>query len=335
MEAFPLTRIGVIGAGGISTKLSSTFLNMKKRGDDIELYAIAARDLSRAEAFAAEWGYTKAYGSYEEMLSDPLVDLVYIGTPHSHHAEHMKLCIEHGKPILCEKSFTGNARQAEEVLALAKEKGVLVAEAIWTRYMPSRKIIDDLIASGVIGEPKLLTANLGYRIAHKERIAKPELAGGALLDVGVYPINFASMVFGNDIIRMESSVGMTDLGVDHTENISLYYRDGKVAHLMATSLAQTDRKGAVYGDKGFITVDNINNPLVIEVYDSSFHGGKLVNTIHVPEQIDGYEYEVEACIRAMKEGWLECPEMPHEETITIMRQMDALRAQWNMKYPFD
>lgn len=335
MEAFSLTRIGVIGAGGISTKLSSTFRNMKNRGSDIELYAIAARDLARAEAFAAEWGYTKAYGSYEEMLADPMVDMVYIGTPHSHHAEHMKLCIQYGKPILCEKSFTGNARQAEEVLALAREKGVLVAEAIWTRYMPSREIINDLIASGSIGEPKLLTANLGYRIAHKERIAKPELAGGALLDVGVYPINFASMIFGNDVVRMESSVGMTELGVDHTENISLYYRDGKVAHLTATSLAQTDRRGVVYGDKGFLTVDNINNPQILEVYDSSFHGGKLVETIRMPEQIDGYEYEVEAFLRAMEKGLLECPEMPHEETLTIMRTMDALRAQWNMKYPFD
>lgn len=320
-----------MGAGNISSKLSSTFQNMKKNGTDIELYAIAARDLERAQAFAAEWGYTKAYGSYADMLSDPDVDFVYIGTPHSHHAEHMKLCLQYGKPILCEKSFTGNARQAEEVLALAREKGILVAEAIWTRYMPSRKMINDLVASGVIGQPKLLTANLGYRIAHIERIARPELAGGALLDVGVYPINFASMVFGNDIVRMESSVAMTELGVDHTESISLYYRNGQVAHLMATSLAQTDRKGVVYGDKGFLAVDNINNPQVLEVYEN----GKLTDTIHVPQQIDGYEYQVESFLHALKEGWLECPEMPHAETITIMRQMDALRAQWNMRYPFD
>ena len=329
-----MTRIGVMGAGNISGKLSFTFRGMIEKGADIQMYAVAARDLDRAQAFAKEWGYEKAYGSYEEMLSDPNVDMVYIGTPHSHHAEHMKLCIEHGKPILCEKSFTGNAKQAQEVLALAKEKGVLVAEAIWTRYMPSRKIIADLIAQGAIGEPKYLTASLGYEIAHKERIMKPELAGGALLDVGVYSINFCSMIFGNGFERMESSVGMMPTGVDHTDNISLYYPDGRVAHLTATALALTDRRGVVYGSKGYLVVDNVNNPLTIEIHDAATFG-TLVDTIRVPEQINGYEYEVEAFVRALNAGWLECPEMPHEETIAIMHIMDELRAQWNMVYPFE
>lgn len=327
-------RIGIIGAGGIARTMCTTITGMKAAGRPVELYAVASRDIDKAVRFARNHGVTRAYGSYERMLQDPRVDLVYIATPHSHHAEQMKLCIEYGKPVLCEKSFTANEQQAAEVLALAKEKGVYVTEAIWTRYMPVRKIINDLIASGVIGQPKLLTANLAYDIERNERIYTPALAGGALLDVGVYPINFASMVFGDDIVRVESSVEMMDTGVDRTENISLYYRDGKVAHLMASAAFNSDRRCVVYGDKGYLTVENVNNPAFVEVFDKNdrLHP---VQHIDVPEQITGYEYEVEACLRDLEAGRLEAEEMPHAQTLEIMRQMDAIRAQWGMKYPFE
>ena len=327
-------KIAILGAGMIARTMAKTLRGMKARGQDVELYAVAARDLQRAEQFAREEGFLHAYGSYEDMLKDGNVELVYIATPHSHHAEHMKLCLKYGRPILCEKAFTGNARQAEEILQLAKEKGVFLTEAIWTRYQPAREIIDSLIAEGAIGTPRLLTANLGYSMMGKERIFLPELAGGALLDLGVYTLNFASMVFGDDVVRMESSVGMMDTGVDHTENISLYYADGKVAHLMSTALANTDRRCVVYGDGGYLTVDNCNNPGLIEIFDNSY-SGVPVRTIRVPEQITGYEYQVECCMRAMTQGKLECEEMPHSETLHIMRVMDELRAQWGMVYPFD
>ena len=326
--------IAILGAGNIAGFMARTLRGMKARGQNVELYAVASRDLKKAQVFAEKEGFAKAYGSYEEMLADDGVELVYVATPHSHHAEHMKLCLKYGRAILCEKAFTGNARQAEEVLAMAKEKGVFLTEAIWTRYMPSRQIINDLVASGIIGTPKVLTANLGYVIDGKERIFKPELAGGALLDLGVYTLNFASMVFGDDVVRMESSVGMMDSGVDHTENITLHYRDGKTAHLLSTAMALTDRHGVISGDKGYLVVDNINNPLVIEVYDNT-RSGKPVQVVNVPEQITGYEYQVEVCMRAMAAGELECSEMPHSETLHIMRVMDELRAQWNMVYPFD
>ena len=141
-------KIGFLGAGRIAHTLASTMARM----EDVTLYAVAARDLDRAQAFAAEYGFRKAYGSYEEMLSDPQVELVYIATPHSHHAAHMKLCIAHGKHILCEKAFTLNAAEAKEIALLAKEKGVYVAEAIWTRYMPSRQLINQVLDSGIIVE---------------------------------------------------------------------------------------------------------------------------------------------------------------------------------------
>ncbi len=327
-------KVAVLGAGSIARTMAKTLRGMKANGRPVELYAVASRDLARARAFAEAEGFERAYGSYEDMVKDDEVELVYVATPHSHHAQHMRLCIEHGRPVLCEKAFTGNARQAEEVLALAEKKGIFVTEAIWTRYMPSREIVNSLIADGAIGRPIMLMANLGHAIKDKERIWRPELAGGALLDLGVYTLNFASMVFGDDVERMESNAAMLETGVDHTESITLYYRNGRVAQLASTALVGTDQRCQVYGDKGYLTVDNVNNPQVIELYDTG-RSGIPVQTIRVPQQITGYEYEVEACLRALEQGALECPEMPHTETLHIMRVMDALRAQWGMRYPFD
>ena len=307
---------------------------MKEAGRPVELYAVASRDEDKAIRFAREHGVRRAYGSYEELLADPAVELVYIATPHSHHAEQMKQCIHAGKPVLCEKAFTATVLQASEVLTLSKVKGVYVAEAIWTRYMPSRRIINELIDEGAIGEPRLLTANLCYDVEHIERIREPELAGGALLDVGVYTLNFASMVFGNDVVSMESHVEMLPTGVDRTENITLRYRNGCTAMLMASVAFNSDRRCVIYGTKGYITVDNVNNPAVIEVFgkDDRIHP---VKHIDVPAQITGYEYEVEACLRDIPLGRIEPEEMPHSEVLTIMDQMDTLREQWNMRYPFE
>ena len=327
-------KIAILGAGGIARAMCATIRGMKEAGRPVELYAVASRDIDKAVRFAREQGVRRAYGSYEDMLADPAVELVYVATPHSHHAEHMKQCILAGKAVLCEKSFTANAAQAQEVLALAKEKGVYVAEAIWTRYMPSRKIIDDLIAAGEIGEPRLVTSNLAYHIEDVERIRQPELAGGALLDVGVYTLNFASMVFGNDIASMESHVEMLPTGVDRTENVTIRYRNGCSAMLMASAAFNSDRRCVVYGTKGYITVDNVNNPGFIEVFDGNDRIHPRMH-IDVPRQITGYVYEVEACLRDIPLGRLEPEEMPHSEVLTIMRQMDELRAQWGMKYPFE
>lgn len=196
--------IAILGAGQIAHKMAATITKMEM----VEAYAIAARDAKRAQSFAEQYGFTKAYGSYEEMLSDKEVDLVYIATPHSHHYEHIRLCLAHQKHVLCEKSFTVNARQAREVLQMAEEKGLLLTEAIWTRYMPSRKMVNDIIDSGVIG-------------------------------------------------------------ADYTP----------------------------------------------------------------PEQITGYEYEVEACRRAIQEGRTQCSEMPHEETIRVLEIMDDMRRSWGYQIP--
>jgi predicted dehydrogenase len=319
-------KIGVLGAGKISHSTVPAMVAL----EEIECWAVASRSLEKAQAFAEKYGFRKAYGSYEEMLSDAEVELVYVATPHSHHFEHMMLCMEHGKAVLCEKAFTMNAVQARKVMEYAKEHGIFAAEAIWPRYMPSRKIIDDVIASGVIGKVNTLTANLSYVIHEVPRIYRPELAGGALLDIGVYGINFALMHFGTDIERVESSVQMTPTGVDAMETITIFYKDGRMAVLTHSIYARSDRKGIIHGDKGYIVVENINNPQSVSVFDTE---DQLIAHYEVPEQINGYEYEFAECARALKEGRTESWSMPLEDSVFVMEFMDSLRKQWGMIYP--
>lgn len=205
-----------------------------------------------------------------------------------------------------------------------------MAEAIWTRYMPSRNMINELLDSGIIGKVSALTANLSYPISTKERIIKPELAGGALLDIGVYGLNFALMHFGTDIERMESSVQMTETGVDAMESITLFFKDGRMAVLTHDIYGRSDRKGIFYGEKGYMIVENINNPQSISVYDLS---DQLIYHADVPEQISGYEYEMRECIHAVQAGKKESYSMPLSDTVMVMEKMDQLRAQWGLVYP--
>ena len=182
--------VAILGAGRIAHAMATTLVKMAadpRYTDLVAPYAVAARDVERAAAFAAQYGFPVSYGSYEELLADPQVDLVYIATPHSLHAEQGIMCLQAGKNILVEKSFTANAAQARELLAVAEASGLLCTEAIWTRYMPSRRMIDDIVASGVIGEVKMVDANLCYPVSGKARMTDPMLAGGALLDVGRIP----------------------------------------------------------------------------------------------------------------------------------------------------
>lgn len=325
---FKKYNIGIIGAGNIAGVMAHTIKKMK----GVKLYAVASRQQVKADVFANKYGCKKAYGSYEELVVDKKVDLIYIATPHSEHYENAKLCILNGKPVLCEKAFTANAQQAEELVNLAREKEVFLAEAIWTRYMPMVSTIQQVLGSGVIGEIKTLTANLGYVVGHLPRMYDPALCGGSLLDLGIYPLTFAFMMFGNNYERVESSCSYTATGVDEQNSMTFYYPDGKVAILSSSMVSLSDRKGIIYGTKGFAIVENINNFESITVYDNKY---RKVAEYKCPKQITGYEYEVEACIKAISRGELECVQMPHSETIRMMKLMDELRREWGVVYPYD
>lgn len=321
-------RIGIIGAGWIAHKMSLGIAPLK----DIEIYAIASRSIEKAKEFATEHNIPAAYGSYEEMLDDPEVDLVYIATPHSHHFAHAMLALEHGKPVLVEKAFTANAKQAEILIETARSKGLFITEAIWTRYMPLSHKIREIMESGIIGDSRIITATLCYMMEHKERIVRPDLCGGALLDLGVYALNFARMYFGTDIVKTVSNCHLGPTGIDMHESISLSYADGRMANLQSGALCLNDRQGIISGTEGYIRVDNINCPEVVEVYRNY----ELVARFTRPEDmINGYEYQVIEAKRCIESGLTESPMMPHEETISIMKQMDALRKEWGVLYPYD
>ena len=318
--------VGIMGSGNIAGIMAGTINKMK----NVRVYAVASRQQVHADVFAGKYGCKKAYGSYADLAADKKVDLIYVATPHSEHYENVKMCLEAGKPVLCEKSFTLNAAQAEELVRIAAEHKVFLAEAMWTRYMPMLTTIREVIGSGIIGEPKTLTANLGYVISSKERLTNPALGGGALLDVGVYTINFALMIFGHNISKIHSCCTFTETGVDEQNAICLQYYDGKVANLNSSMVSLSDRQGIIYGTKGFAVVENINNFECTSVYDRQY---KKVASYKCPKQISGYEYEVAACIEAIKCGQIECAQMPHSETLRVMRIMDEIRSQWGMKYP--
>ena len=318
--------IGIMGSGNIAGIMAGTINKMK----NVRVYAVASRQQVHADVFAGKYGCKKAYGSYANLVADKKVDLIYVATPHSEHYENVKMCLEAGKPVLCEKAFTLNAAQAEELVRIAAEHKVFLAEAMWTRYMPMLTTIREVIGSGIIGEPKTLTANLGYVISDKERLTNRALGGGALLDVGVYTINFALMIFGHNISKIASCCTFTETGVDEQNAICLQYYDGKAANLNSSMVSLSDRQGIIYGTKGFAVVENINNFESIAVYDRQY---KKVASYKCPKQISGYEYEVAACIEAIKCGLVECAQMPHSETLRVMRIMDEIRSQWGMKYP--
>lgn len=316
--------IGILGTGWIADKMATTLAGMTTA----RAYAVASRTTEKAEKFAAQFSIPKAYGNYEALADDPEVDLIYIATPHSHHFENTKMCLLKNKPVLCEKAFTVNTPQAEELIRIANERKVFLAEAIWTRYQPMRQMITNVINSGVIGKLQMLSANLCYPNIALQRMYDPALAGGALLDLGVYVLNFADMFFGDDIKSMSSHCIKYPTGVDIQESITIEYNDGRIAVLWSSQLAKSDRQGIISGTDGFVIVENVNNPQSYAIYNQDY---QLVKKVDCPPQITGYEYQVDCCIRAINQGKIEPDEMPHTDTLRIMRQMDALRKEWGVK----
>ena len=321
-------KVGIIGTGWIAEKAAITLNGLT----ECEAYAVGSRSLDTADAFAKKWNIPKAYGSYAQLIADPDVDLVYIGTPHSHHYDVTKEAILAGKPCLVEKAFMANVRQTREIIELAHEHRVFLAEAIWTRYQPAVGIVRQLIADGRIGEPRLITATLGYSMGNKPRIMRPDLCGGALLDLGVYVLNFVRMFTDSDIQSIDGYCVKSDTGMDLTNTITMILSDGIVANVQSSASCVGDNIGVIAGTEGNIIIDNVNNPQTITVNgpDRTF-----VETIRVPRQITGYEYQFLACREALQEGLLEPREMPHAEVLYIMQLMDGLRQKWGVRYPMD
>lgn len=328
MKEDRILRVGIVGAGWIAEKAAITLNGLQQ----CEAYAIASRSLEKAEAFAKQWNIKKAYGSYSELVADADVDLVYVGTPHSHHYDITREALLAGKPCLVEKAFMANRRQAADIVELAHQHKVFIAEAIWTRYQPAVGIVRDLISSGRIGTPRLLTATLGYSMGDKPRIMRPDLCGGALLDLGVYALNFVRMFFPAPIVSIDGTCVKSQTGMDLTNAMTLVLADGMLCNLQSSAACVGDNIGVIAGTEGNLIIDNINNPQKITVNGPD---RTYIETICVPLQITGYEYQFLACRQALIDGLLEPREMPHDEILYIMQLMDDLRQKWGVRYPMD
>jgi predicted dehydrogenase len=328
--AAPTLRWGVLAPGWIAHNFASAL----RRGTRQEIAAVGSRNLGRAKVFADEFGAPNAYGSYEELLSDPQVDIVYVASPHSEHHRQARLALEAGKPVLLEKAFTRNAAEAGDLIELARSKNLFLLEAMWSRFLPHYDVIQQAVQGGLIGDVTTVFADHGQPLypGGPERLSNPALAGGALLDLGVYPISFAAFVLG-PFTSVTATGTVTDLGVDSQEAVAVTSESGGLGVLHASMLARSSTTASICGTDGRL---DIGGPFyaptwvrllsrdgeVLDQYDS------VDDVVH-----QGMRYEAAEAARCLTAGNVESATHPLSETLRVMEAMDTVRTQLGVRYP--
>lgn len=319
---------GILGPGGIA----KAFAEDLKKLNGHSIAAVGSRTLSNAQSFANTFGGT-AYGSYEELVADPQVDAIYVATPHPAHKENVILALNAGKPVLCEKPFAVNADEAQQMVDAAHKNGVALMEAMWARFLPHYAQVREIIQSGVLGKIHTIQADHGQRLADQNipRLVEPSLAGGALLDLGIYPVSFAHMILGNPS-KITSSAVLTDKGVDAQTSMIFDYADGAQAVLNTTMIEQTPCRAVVAGLNGWLEIDRtFYNPASMRVvlndgttteYPSSYVGHGLREQAEVFKQL-------------VTSGQQQSQILNWQDTVDIMKTLDQVRSQIGLKYPFE
>ena len=315
----------VVGTGYMAAKMTDAMIS----SGTMKPYAVVSRDIDRALEFGRENGFRKAYDSMDKMLDDKKVDLVYIATPASEHAEQVRICIERGKPVLCETPIALTAADAESLFSLATSLDVLVVEAVHTRFLPFFKQIVSVISSGAVGTPVMLTANIAADMEELPRMQRPSLGGGALGDLGYFLLNFSSMIFGDQVKRIQSSCVFTPTRVDRQLSVVLQYKDDRMAVLSCTTSGNGESRAVIQGTKGYMVIDDLRNFSSATIYDSKRNKAAQYKR---GRQKSEFEYELAAFVAAKKSGWKECPEIPHAQSISIMHMMDFIRRQLGISY---
>ena len=322
-KSAPAIRWGILGAGGIAHKMADAIIHHTAS----ELVAVGSRTPGKAEAFVAEVGAGTPHGSYEDVVNDPNVDAVYVATTHNDHHAPALLAIEAGKHVLVEKAFTQNAAQAERVVEAARAKGVYLQEAMWARFLPHQVEVRAAIARGEIGQVVSVQADHGQHLTHVERLARPELAGGALLDLGVYPIAFAHDILG--VPDTITAVGqLRESGVDGQVSMVFQY-DGAQATLHTTMESRTSCIAVIAGTEGRIEIaDTFYAPTTFTL--TRHDGTSWTYDGRVP---NGFQYEAAELARNVAQGRTESEILPLDQTLEIMRIMDEIRDQIGLVYP--
>ena len=319
---------GILGPGGIARAFAKDLQLL----DGHEVAAVGSRTLSNAQEFAKSFGGT-AYGSYEELVTDPTVDAIYVATPHPSHKDNVISALNAGKPVLCEKPFAVNAHEAREMVAAAERNGVALMEAMWARFLPHYAHVREIIASGVLGQILTVQADHGQRLADRNipRLIEPSLAGGALLDLGIYPVSFAHMILGNPA-KITASAVLTDKGVDAQTSMIFDYADGAQAILTTTMIEQTPCRAVVAGVNGWLEIDRtFYNPTSMRVvlFDGSVTQYPHTYTGH------GLREQAEAFKKLVQSGKNQSEILTWKDTVDIMGTLDAVRSQIGLRYPFE
>ena len=319
---------GILGPGGIARAFAKDLQLLEGH----EVAAVGSRTLSNAQEFAKTFGGT-AYGCYEELVADPTVDAIYVATPHPSHKENVITALNAGKPVLCEKPFAVNANEAREMVAAAEKNGVALMEAMWARFLPHYADVREIIASGVLGQILTVQADHGQRLADRNipRLVEPSLAGGALLDLGIYPVSFAHMILGNPA-KITASAVLTDKGVDAQTSMIFDYTDGAQAILTTTMIEQTPCRAVVAGVNGWLEIDRtFYNPTSMRVvlFDGSVTQYPHTYTGH------GLREQAEVFKQLVQSGKNQSEILTWKDTVDIMGTLDAVRSQIGLRYPFE
>jgi len=321
-------RWGILGPGNISKKFATGLDSVP----DAKIMAVGSRNIERANEFAESFNIPTAYDSYEALVADPNVDVIYIGTPHSFHKEHTILCLNAGKHVLCEKPFAINTAEASEMVSTAREKGLFLMEAMWTRYLPTLVKTRALIADGVIGDVRMVQVDFGFRagVNPEGRLFDPALGGGALLDVGIYPLSLAHMILGTPA-RLTSLAHLGDTGVDEQTAFILGYDQGQMAVLSTAIRTNTPHEAFIIGTSGWI---KIHGPWWVSDTLTLKKDGQE-DIISCPMVGNGYNYEAAEVGNCIRSGRLESEIMSLDETLAILGLMDEIRAQIGLRYPME
>ena len=320
---------GILGPGRIAGKFAAAL----KESEGAELAAVGSRSLERAERFASKFGFTRAHGSYEALAGDAEVDAVYIGTPHSRHRDDTILCLEAGRHVLCEKPFAINAAEAEEMIAEARDGKRALMEAMWMRFMPSILKVRELVEAGEIGEIRKITADFGFRAEFdpESRIFDPALGGGALLDVGVYPVSLAFYLLGEPAeVGGRAHIGGT--GVDEESTAILEYETGAQAILTMAVRREGSKEAHILGSAGSIWIPEPwwkSDIIVVR------HEGRRERTIDLPRLENGFIYQAEELMGLIRDGRTESSMMPLDDSLAVMRILDRIRKHWGLIYPME
>lgn len=322
-------RWGILGTG----QIARTFAAALRDVPDAVLHAVASRTLETAQVFAGEFGAAQCHGDYQSLANDDAIDVIYIATPHTFHAENALMCLHAGKPVLCEKPFTMNARQARQVIAVAREKNLFLMEAMWTRFLPALQEAKRLIAAGEIGRPHHVQADLGFaaEVGPTHRLRNPDLGGGGLMDIGIYPLSIAAFFLG-DIASVHAIAELGETGVDEQTAFSLRHRQGGLSSCICSTRANSPIELMVAGERGYL---RLHTPFFRADAITVHVQNEESRTIAMPYRGNGYTHEAMEVMRCLRAGLTESPVMPLDETLALMACMDDMRQQFGLRYAED